>query len=90
MRNATNHSLPDVEIIKSVETRRRALYKYYQLPPAAARKAEALFTRMELFGKECSNLAEFEKKMVTQTLNSEYLDLFVEFTAYVKLPDPEL
>ena len=75
-----------MEIIKSIEARREALYRNYDLPHDARSKAESLFARMEQFGRECRNRSEFERKLTTQTLNSEYNSLFVEFTAYVKDP----
>lgn len=77
----------DNTIHSSIQTRRDALYEHYDLPPEARRKAEALFGRMEEFGKRCRDRAEFEEKFATQTLNREYNNLFVEFTAYVRTPD---
>ncbi len=76
----------NMEIIKSIEAKREALYRHYDLPYDARSKAEALFARMELFGRECRTEAEFERGLATQTLSSEYNGLFVEFTAYVKDP----
>ncbi len=76
----------DMEIIKSIEARREALYRHYDLPGDARRRAEALFERMERFGRECRSSAEFEHKLITQTLGGEYNSLLVEFTAFVKDP----
>ncbi len=78
----------DMEIIRSIEARREALYRYYDLPREARDRAEALFARMEQFGRECRNQGEFERKMATQTLSGEYNSLLVEFTAYVR--DPQM
>jgi hypothetical protein len=72
--------------MKSIEARREALYRHYDLPGDARRRAEALFERMERFGRECRNRAEFEHKLATQTLGGEYNSLLVEFTAFVKEP----
>ena len=76
----------DMEIIQSIEAMREALYRHYDLPDDARIKAESLFARMERFGRECRDRSEFERKFATQTLRSEYNNLFVEFTAYVKDP----
>lgn len=76
----------DMEIIKSIEARRNALYRNYDLPREAQSKAESLFARMEQFGHQCSSRDEFEKKCATLTLTGEYNSLLVEFTAYVKEP----
>ncbi len=73
----------DMEIIKSIEERREALYRNYDLPGDARTKAEALFARMEMFGRQCRDKDEFERRFATETLRSEYNSLFVEFTAYV-------
>ena len=78
----------DMEIIKSIEARREALYRHYDLPADARRRVESLFARMEQFGRECRDSADFERKFATQTMSSEYNGLFVEFTAYVK--DPQI
>lgn len=77
----------DSEILKSIQTKRKAIYDYYDLPPEERRRAEAIFTLMELLGKECRNSSEFEERFHTMTLNREYNNLFVEFTAYTKTPD---
>jgi hypothetical protein len=74
----------DMEIMQSIETRRRALYDLYDLPRDARSRAESLFARMELFGRECRSSKEFERGLATRTLGSEYNGLLVEFTAYVK------
>ncbi len=76
----------DMDIIRSIEARREALYRHYDLPGDARKRAEALFARMEQFGSECRSSAEFEHKLTTQTLGSAYNSLLVEFTAYVKDP----
>lgn len=77
----------DSGILQSIEIRREALYAHYDLPPEERRKAEALFARMERLGQGCRDQADFEQKFMTQTLNREYNNLFVEFTAYVKMPE---
>lgn len=74
----------DTGVTESIKSRRDALYHNYDLPGEAKRKAEALFSRMELFGKECKNKDEFERKFTYLTMNREYNNLFVEFTAYVR------
>lgn len=76
----------NMEIIKSIEARREALYRHYDLPYDARSKAESLFARMEQFGRECRDNTEFERGLVTRTLGGEYNSLLVEFTAYVKDP----
>ena len=75
-----------MEIIKSIEARRQALYSHYDLPPCERDRAESLFSRMEQFGQLCRDRAEFERGLATQTMSNEYNSLFVEFTAYVKDP----
>ncbi|MDH6313127.1 hypothetical protein M2137_001914 [Parabacteroides sp. PFB2-10] len=77
----------DKGIEQSISSRRDALYTHYNLPEEARQKAEALFERMEQFGQRCRNQADFEEKFTSLTLNREYNNLFVEFTAYVKLPE---
>lgn len=77
----------DKRIEKSINRKRDALYAHYDLPDYARQKVEALFERMEQFGRRCRDLADFEEKFATLTLNREYNNLFVEFTAYVKSPE---
>ncbi|MDL2310194.1 hypothetical protein LJC39_03655 [Parabacteroides sp. OttesenSCG-928-B22] len=77
----------DKGIEQSISSRRDALYTHYNLPEEARQKAEALFERMEMFGQRCRNQADFEEKFSSLTLNREYNNLFVEFTAYVKIPE---
>lgn len=74
----------DEKILQFIASRREALYAHYDLPPDERDKAEAVFRRMEQFGRECRDLADFEHKFATLTLNGEYNNLLVEFTAYVR------
>ena len=77
----------DKGIEQSISSRREALYTHYNLPEEAQQKAEALFERMKQFGQQCRDQADFEEKFTSLTLNREYNNLFVEFTAYVKMPE---
>jgi len=74
----------DPGILQSIQSRRDILYRHYDLPDSERQKAEALFIRMEQFGEKCRNQDEFERKLFTVTMNNEYNNLFVEFTAYAK------
>jgi hypothetical protein len=74
----------DAGIKKLIEERREVINKYYDLSADAWHKVEALFARMEQFGKECRNQAEFEKKFATQTMDREYNLMLLEFSAYIK------
>lgn len=74
-------------ISQSIETRRRALYDHFNLPPDAKDKAEDLFDRMAQFGLQCNGQADFEKKLLSSPLTQEYNRLFVEFAPFVIKPD---
>jgi hypothetical protein len=74
----------DAAIMQYINVRRKDLYDRYDLPYFARQKAEALFVRMERCGSGCKDRADFEEKFASLTLMREYLDLFVEFTAYIK------
>ncbi|MDL2241755.1 hypothetical protein LJB91_02485 [Bacteroidales bacterium OttesenSCG-928-L03] len=80
----------DKGIEQSINSRRKALYAHYDLPDDARQKAEELFMRMEQFGRNCRDRADFEEKLAVFTLSHEYNSLFVEFTAYVKTPEGTL
>jgi hypothetical protein len=74
----------DAGIKKLIDAHREVVNRYYDLPPEERRKAEALFARMERFGGECRNRAEFERKFATQTMLREYNLMLLDFSAYVK------
>ncbi len=72
------------EITREIEARREALYRHYDLPPGARSRAEELFRRMEMLGRECRDREEFERSLSCRTLGSEYNSLLVDFSAYVR------
>jgi len=74
-------------ILNSIQSRRDALFKYYNLPCDAENKANYLFDRMEQFGYECKDQADFETRLISSPLNEEYKNLFIEFAPFVKKPD---
>ena len=75
------------EIQKSIDTRRSSLFEYYNLPDEAQKKADELFVRVEQFGSECEDQADFETRFATSLLNTEYINLFTEFAEFVKTPE---
>ncbi|NLO69771.1 MAG: hypothetical protein GX102_02225 [Porphyromonadaceae bacterium] len=77
----------DIQIQQSIETRRGALYDYYELPSKAKQTAEEVFLKMEQLGSECKDQADFEKRLLDSPINAEYNKLFADFTRYVKRPE---
>lgn len=74
-------------ILNSINSRREALYAYYNLPKGARQKAEDVFARLEQFGQTCLDQADFEKQLPKLKLNEDYNNLFAEFAPYVKIPE---
>ncbi|MDL2281666.1 hypothetical protein LJC44_00930 [Parabacteroides sp. OttesenSCG-928-G06] len=72
---------------QSIDSRREALYVYYDLPEEAKQKVEDLFLWIEGFGYTCRDQADFEKKFLHSGLNREYISLLAEFASYMKTPE---
>jgi plasmid stabilization system protein ParE len=71
---------------QSIEARREALYGYYDLPPGARARAEAVFARMEALGAD-KDPAAFEAALAASPVAAEYNALFTEFASHVRMPD---
>ncbi len=75
---------------QSIDGRRMAFSSAYELTDIYKKKIDELFTRIEEFGKDCTDAMDFETKFMASPLNTEYTNLFTEVAQNCKyiLPPP--
>ena len=75
---------------QSIDGRKMAFSSAYELTDAYKKKVDELFTRIEEFGKGCTDAMDFETKFASSPLNTEYTNLFTEVATNCKyiLPPP--
>ncbi len=79
------------DVVKQcIDGRKLAFSSAYELTDTYKKKVDELFTRIEEFGKGCSDAMEFETKFASSPLNQEYTNLFTEVATNCKyiLPPP--
>lgn len=67
-----------------VDTRRKTVEDYYDLPPAEKERLENILHRMEELAESCETQGDFEQKMLTSPLNTEYMQFFSGIGSYIK------
>lgn len=67
-------------IKQSIDSRKQAIYNMYNVTGDMEAKVEDLFNRMYEFGNTCSDSMDFETKLATSPLNTEYINLFTELS----------
>lgn len=73
-----------MNIEQSIKGRKDAFASAYELTPEAKKEIDELFSRIEDFGKNCKDGADFESKFATSELNTEYINLFTKVATTCK------
>lgn len=68
-----------MNVESSIETRKQAFFNAYEISDSELiGKINVLFSKIEEFGKNCSDVMDFESKFASSDLNQEYINLFTE------------
>ena len=67
-----------------VETRRKTVEDYYDLPAAEKERLENILQRMEEMAARYDSQADFERELITSPVNAEYMQFFSEIGSYLK------
>lgn len=68
-----------MNIQDSINSRCQAIFNAYEINDSnIIEKINDLFSRIEEFGKSCTDVMDFESKFSSSNLNQEYIDLFTE------------
>lgn len=70
----------DEYIRNSIDTRRKTIDDYYNIPEEAAGEVSDLFAEMEQLGEASSDVMDFEQRFAASDLNSRYMNLFAKLT----------
>ena len=73
----------------SIDSRRQAFTNSYELTSEYEKKVNELFKKIEDFGKDYSDVMDFETKFMASSLNTEYTNLFTEIATNCKCIIPE-
>ena len=78
----------DEYIENSIQSRYDSIFNLYDISSREdVDKIDELFSRIREYGNSCKDVSDFETRFATSSLNTDYINLFTEFSTKYQMKD---